>query len=65
METLLNCSTGGWAMIAGAVLIYGVLGLSSVALIKYLMTDRSSTVHFETPVVRYREIPSWKRRMVR
>ncbi len=51
METLLNCSTGGWAMIAGAVLIYGVLGLSSVALFKYLMTDRSSTVHFETPVV--------------
>ena len=52
METLLNCSTGGWAMIAGVALIYGVLGLSGVALIKYLMTDRSSAVHFETPVVR-------------
>ena len=52
METLLNCSTGGWAMIAVAALIYGVLGLSGVALIKYLMTDRNSAVHFEPPVVR-------------
>ena len=52
METLLNCSASGWAMIAGAALIYGVLGLSVVALIKYLMTDRSSAAHFETPVVR-------------
>ena len=46
METLLNCSASGWAMIAGAALIYGVLGLAGVALIKYLMTDRSSAAHF-------------------
>ena len=52
METLLNCSIGGWAMIVGAALIYGVLGLSGVALIKYRMTDRSRAAHFETPVVR-------------
>ena len=45
MDTLLNCSANGWAMIAGAALIYGVLGLTGAALIKYLVTDRSSVAH--------------------
>ena len=45
MDTLLNCSANGWAMIAGAALTYGVLGLTGAALIKYLLTDRSSVAH--------------------
>jgi hypothetical protein len=45
MDTQLNCSANGWAMIAGAALIYGVLGLTGAALIKYLLTDRSSVAH--------------------
>jgi len=52
MDTLLNCSASGWAMIAGAVLIYGVLGLTGVALIKYLLTDRSNAAHAGPPVPR-------------
>lgn len=45
MDTLLNCGANGWAMIAGAALIYGVLGLTGAALIKYLLTDRRSAVN--------------------
>jgi hypothetical protein len=45
MDALLNCSTNGWAMIASAALIYGVLGLTGAALIKYLTTERSSVAH--------------------
>jgi hypothetical protein len=44
MDTLLTCSANGWAMIAGTALIYGVLGLTGAALIKYLLSDRSSAV---------------------
>jgi hypothetical protein len=32
-------------MIAGATLIYGVLALTGAALIKYLLTDRSSVAN--------------------
>ncbi len=45
MDTLLTCSANGWAMIAGTALIYGVLGLTGAALIKYLLSDRSSAAH--------------------
>jgi hypothetical protein len=42
MDTLLSCSTNGWAMVAGTALIYGVLGLTGAALIKYLLTGRNT-----------------------
>ena len=42
MDGVLNCSGDGWRMIAGVVMIYGVLALASAALIKYLFSaDRS------------------------
>jgi hypothetical protein len=45
MDTLLTCSANGWAMIAGTALIYGVLGLTGAALIKYLLSDGSTAAH--------------------
>ena len=57
MHTLLTCSANGWAMIAGTALIYGVLGLTGAALIKYLLSARSSAAHSSPPVLRYKEIP--------
>jgi hypothetical protein len=45
MDALLTCSANGWAMIAGAAFLYGVLGLTGAALIKYLLSDRGSAVH--------------------
>ena len=38
MDSLLNCGTGGWLMIAGGALSYGVLVLAGAALIKYLIS---------------------------
>ena len=49
MDALLNCSTNGWAMTAGTALIFGVLGLSGAALIKYLLSDRNNAVRSTTP----------------
>ena len=42
MDGVLNCSGDGWLMIAGVVMIYGVLALGGAALIKNLFfADRS------------------------
>ena len=50
MDALLNCSANGWAMIAGTALIFGVLGLTNAALIKYLLSDRNNAVRSTTPI---------------
>ena len=46
MDSVLNCTEGGWFMIAAGVATYGVLGLAGAALIKYLFftNQRSATV---------------------
>jgi hypothetical protein len=36
MESVLNCSNGGWFMIAAGIATYGLLVLGGAALIKYL-----------------------------
>jgi hypothetical protein len=36
MDSVVNCSSDGWLMIAGVVMIYGVLALAGAALIKHL-----------------------------
>jgi len=36
MDSVLNCGTNGWLVIASVVLIYAVLTLGSAALVKYL-----------------------------
>src|SRR5262249_15664627 len=36
MESVLNCGTGGWFMIAAGIATYGVLALAGAALVKYL-----------------------------
>jgi len=36
MDSVLNCGTHEWLVIASVVLIYGVLTLGSAALVKYL-----------------------------
>jgi hypothetical protein len=51
MNALLTCTASGWAMIAGAALLYGVLGLTGAALIKYLLSNRSSAAHSSPPVL--------------
>jgi hypothetical protein len=51
MDALLTCTANGWAMIAGAALLYGVLGLTGAALIKYLLSDRSRAAHSSPPVL--------------
>ena len=38
MESVLNCGTAGWLMVAGSVVTYGVLVLAGAALIKYLLS---------------------------
>jgi len=44
MDSVLNCGADGWVMIAGAVVMYGVLALAGAALIKYLFfANRGST----------------------
>jgi len=44
MDGVLNCSGDGWLMIAGVVMIYGVLALAGAALIKNLFFADRSTV---------------------
>ena len=39
----MNCAASGWVTMAGALLTYGVLGLASAALVKYLFFAGSST----------------------
>jgi hypothetical protein len=36
MDSVLNCGTNGWFMVANGVAIYGVLALVGAALVKYL-----------------------------
>jgi hypothetical protein len=44
MNGLLECGSNGWLMIAGGVIIYGVLALAGAALVKHLFFDsRRST----------------------
>lgn len=44
MNTLMNCGSHGWFMIAGGVLLYGVLALAGAALVKYIFfAGRSGT----------------------
>jgi hypothetical protein len=52
MDALLSCSANGWAMIAGVAFLYGVLGLTGAALIKYLLSDRSNAAHSSPLVLR-------------
>ena len=40
---MMNCVSGGWLMMAGGLLTYGVLALAGAALVKYLFFDGSST----------------------
>jgi len=40
MDSVLNCGTGGWFMIAAGVATYGVLALAGAALVKYLLFSR-------------------------
>ena len=42
MESMLNCSTNGWLMIAGGIVTYGVLILAGAAVIKYLFSAERS-----------------------
>jgi len=44
-DSVLNCGGGGWLMLAGGVVIYGVLALAGAALIKHLFfADRITAV---------------------
>ncbi len=36
MDSLLNCGTSGWLMVAGGLITYGLLALAGAALVKYL-----------------------------
>lgn len=36
MDSIWNCSTDGWLMVAGGIATYGALLLAGAALIKYL-----------------------------
>ena len=36
MNSVLDCGSNGWLMIASGVAIYGVLALAGAALVKYL-----------------------------
>jgi hypothetical protein len=42
MENLANCGHGGWLMIAGVVLTYGVLALAAAALVKHLFFTKNA-----------------------
>jgi hypothetical protein len=42
MDSVLNCGTGGWLMIASGVISYGVLLLAGAALVKYLFSAQRS-----------------------
>ena len=39
MNSMAECGSHGWLMIAGGVLFYGVLGLAGAALVKYLFFE--------------------------
>jgi hypothetical protein len=43
MDSLLNCGTSWWPMIAGGLVTYGVLALAGAALVKYLFFARRAT----------------------
>jgi len=43
MDSVLNCGTHEWLVIASVVLIYGVLTLGSAALVKYLFFTGGGT----------------------
>ena len=51
MDSVLNCGTGGWFMTIAGIVTYGLLGLASAALIKYLFF----TTHGSTPNPRIAE----------
>jgi hypothetical protein len=36
MNTVLDCGSNGWLMIASGIAIYGLLALTGAALVKYL-----------------------------
>jgi hypothetical protein len=42
MNSMAECGSHGWFMIAGSVLLYGVLGLAGAALVKYLFFEGRS-----------------------
>jgi len=44
MDHVLNCGANGELMIAGVIVMYGVLALAGAALIKYLFADRNRAV---------------------
>jgi hypothetical protein len=44
MDSVVNCGAGGWLMLAGSVVIYGVLILAGAALIKHLFSTNQSIV---------------------
>ena len=44
MDNLLNCGTGGWLMLAGGIVTYGVLILAGAALVKHLFSSGQGTV---------------------
>jgi len=44
MDSVLDCGTNGWLMIAAGVLTYGLLALAGAALVKYLFfANRTAT----------------------
>jgi hypothetical protein len=43
MDSVLNCSSGGWFMIAAGIASYGLLALGGAALIKYLIFSNRGT----------------------
>ena len=36
MDSILNCTNGGWFMIAAGIATYGLLALAGAALVRYL-----------------------------
>jgi hypothetical protein len=44
MDSVLNCGTNGWLMIAAGVLTYGLLALAGAALLKYLFFANRTAV---------------------
>ncbi len=44
MDSVLNCTNGGWFMVAAGITTYALLALAGAALIKYLFfANRRST----------------------
>ena len=45
LDSVLNCGSGGWFMIAAGIATYSLLALAGAALIKFLFfTNRVSTM---------------------